>query len=96
MAEFRFIKPRHAFVKCNAGSVSVQSALLIGAGIIVVALIAAPLLESASRSYASNNTFGVDPLTTASTSKTKRYTIRRSVLQTGEVLYCPEKIGGVC
>ena len=68
------------FHESQSGETSVQLAAFFSALAVVVALMSAPLLDKASQQYAENRAFGIDRVVTGSVDKTKRYTIRKSVL----------------
>lgn len=88
------------FLKNQSGEFAMQSAIMFGALAIVGALVAAPLLDKASRQYAQTQSLGVDPITTASTGqrtgKTKTYTVRKSVLSPAEEVICRTPSGLGC
>ena len=75
----RFVKIAW-FLKCRSGESSIQLAAFFGALAVLVALVSTPFLDQASKSYAENKAFGIDQVVTGSVKKTKRYTIRKSVL----------------
>ena len=64
----------------RSGQSTVQMAAFFGALAVVVALVGAPLLDKASKEYADNRAFGIDQVITGSIEKSKRYTVRKSVL----------------
>ena len=70
---FSFANDRH-------GGASVQTALLFGAVAIALSVLTAPFLEEAADTYAENRALGIDRVMTGSVKKSRRYTIRRSVL----------------
>ena len=76
------------FTKNASGEMTIRMALLLGGVAIAVSVVAAPLLESASQSYADNKSFGIDRILTGSINDAKRYTIRKSVLQEDTTLVC--------
>jgi len=82
------------------GGFAMESALMFGALAVVGALLAAPLLDKASRQYAGNTPYGIDPVTTASTGVSSRngniYTIRKSVLNRKETVICRTANGYKC
>ncbi len=77
------------YFAATSGLTSVQTALGFGAAAFVAALFLTPMLDTGSQRVAYFGSFkggqNIDPITTATTRKgdvkTKRYTIRRSVLQ---------------
>lgn len=69
-----------SLANCRSGETSIQLAAFFGALAILIAMIGAPILDDASRSYAENRAFGIDRVITGSVEKSNRYTIRKSVL----------------
>lgn len=76
----RLNKHLKAFLPSASGESSVQLAAFFGALAVLVALVSTPFLDKASKQFAENQSFGVDPVVTSSVKKPKRYTIRKSVL----------------
>lgn len=68
------------FVEDRSGESMVKMSLMIGGAILGLALVATPMLDKTTKQFAENRSYGIDPTTTASVSKTKRYTLRKSVL----------------
>ncbi|MEM9279638.1 MAG: hypothetical protein AAGA76_13795, partial [Pseudomonadota bacterium] len=68
------------FGKSQSGESSVQLAAFFSALAVAVALMSAPMLNHASKQYAENRALGIDNVITGSVEKTKRYTVRKSVL----------------
>ncbi|MCB1386221.1 MAG: hypothetical protein KDJ80_09815 [Nitratireductor sp.] len=66
----------------RSGNVTVQSALLFGAIVMSLSMLAVPYLKQAADTYAQNRALGIDRTTTGSVSggRIRTYTIRKSVL----------------
>lgn len=69
-----------SFKRSNSGETTVQLATFFAAVAVVVALVSTPFLDKAAKEYAENRSFGIDQVITGSVDETKRYTIRKSVL----------------
>ena len=76
----------------QSGETSVQLAAFFGALAILVALIGTPYLDKAAKSYAENKAFGIDRVITGSVNKSKRYTVRKSVLDKPARPYEPDDL----
>ena len=76
------------FASDNSGETTIRMALLLGGVAIAAAVVSAPLLDRASQTYAENGAFGIDRVLTGSIEKSKRYTIRKSVLEEEPTLVC--------
>lgn len=72
------------FIKNQSGETAIQTSLVFSLAVIVGVAIGIPMLSTASKEYAYQKQYGVDTVQTssvsASESKPKRYTIRKSVL----------------
>jgi len=77
------IRPDRAFRAADAGMGILRITLLFGSAAVALALIAAPLLDSQTRSLSARDDFasGLDMMATGSVSHRETYTVRRSVLQ---------------
>ena len=75
---------------------SVQAALLFGAVAMALAVLAAPMLQSATAFYAENRAFGIDRVMTGSIEKGKRHTVRHSVLDAKPGHACVDKSTASC
>jgi Flp pilus assembly pilin Flp len=64
----------------ESGGAAVQSALMFGAIAMALSVLIAPQLKNAVDVYAENRGLGIDRVITGSVEKSKRYTIRKSVL----------------
>jgi hypothetical protein len=88
------------FLKDRSGDFAMQSALMFAALAVVGALVAAPLLDNATRQHAANGAYGIDPFTTASTratqGTTRTYTVRKSILDDRERIICRTAGGSRC
>ena len=78
------------------GDGPVQMTLLVGGVALAVAVLSAPLLDRASKQFASARSQGVDQILTGSIGTSKRYTVRRSVLEPGEVRICRDGATSNC
>ena len=78
------------------GGASVQAALLFGAVAMALAVLAAPMLQSATEFYAENRAFGIDRVMTGSIAKGKRHTVRHSVLDVQNSGLCADKLSASC
>lgn len=78
------------------GGASVQAALLFGAVAMALAVLAAPMLQSATAFYAENRAFGIDRVMTGSIEKGKRHTVRHSVLDAKPGHACADKSTASC
>lgn len=96
----QFKRNLKSFVANKRGEFAMQSALMFGALAVAGALLAAPLLDKASKEFAYYQPLGIDPITTASTgsgnSKPKKYVVRRSVLNGNEIVRCKSSVGASC
>ena len=75
-----FTRHLTGFRRSNSGETTVQLAAFFAAVAAVVALVSTPFLDRAAKEYAENRSFGIDQVITGSVEKTKRYTVRKSVL----------------
>ena len=82
MYKIRNIGVVRTFNESISGESTIKMAAFFGALAVVVALVGAPMLDKASKEYADNRAFGIDQVITGSIEKSKRYTIRKSVLDT--------------
>jgi len=57
-----------------------QFAVFFGALAIVLAVVGVPILDKAAEEYAENRSFGIDQVITSSIEKSKRRSVRKSVL----------------
>lgn len=73
------------FFRSTSGETSVQLATFFGALAILIALVSAPLLDEASRTFAENQSYGIDRTVTGSIERSNRYTVRRSVLDDPDI-----------
>ena len=82
------------------GGLTIQTALFFAAFGLVVALIGAPLIDTASTQYAESRSPGIDRMTTSSigngNSGGGRYIIRKSVLSAEPQIVCTTKITPAC
>ncbi len=79
------------FGKDERGMSAVEMAMMFGVVAIGFALLATPLMEKTGKRLARNDGFlgqEVDNVVTGSISRSKRYTIRRSVLQPSKSSRC--------
>ncbi len=88
MANRRLGEIIRQFAGNDDGDTPIRTTLWIGAVALGVAVLSAPLLDNASKTYAENRAFGIDRVLTGSIKNSKRYTVRRSVLQQGETRIC--------
>lgn len=65
---------------CRKGGASVQAALMFGAVAIALAVLVTPQVEKAADIYAQNRALGIDRVLTGSIEKSRRYSVRKSVL----------------
>lgn len=63
---------------------SVQWTAFLGAVAIATALIVPPILDNAAKTYADNRAFGIDRVITGSVEESRRYTVRKSILDDAE------------
>ncbi len=77
------IRPDRSFRAADAGMGILRITLLFGSAAVALALIAAPLLDSQTRSQGARDGFagGLDMGSTGSIGRRDTYTLRRSVLQ---------------
>lgn len=68
----------------QSGETAIQTSLIFSLTIIVGVVVGVPMLSSASKEYAYHKQYGVDPVQTSSTAKSKpvvkRYTVRKTVM----------------
>lgn len=64
---------------CHGGT-TVQTAMLFGAIALALSVLIAPQLQGAVDTYAENRALGIDHVITGSLKPSKKYTIRKSVL----------------
>ncbi len=69
-----------SFLMPNVAGQSVHMAMFLSAVALAVALLGVPMLDRAAQVYADNKAFGIDQVITSSVDRTKRYTVRKSVL----------------
>ena len=69
------------------GSAGVRNALMFAGVGVALAILGAPLMQSASDRYASSG-YGIDRMMTGSIDKPARYTVRRSVLGGEDLRLC--------
>jgi hypothetical protein len=74
------IRPDRGWRAADAGMGILRITLLFGSAAVALALIAAPLLDSQTRS-ARDGLAGIDTMSTSSIGHRDTYTLRRSVLQ---------------
>jgi hypothetical protein len=74
------IRPDRGFRAADAGMGILRITLLFGSAAVALALIAAPLLDSQTRSVR-DGLAGIDTMSTGSIGHRDTYTLRRSVLQ---------------
>ena len=88
MTYIRLPKIIRNFLANESGETAVQTALLFGFTVFVGTLFTVPMLSSASKRLAYQNSPGIDPVVTSSIGQegkpTKRYTIRKSIFDTPE------------
>ncbi len=84
------------FISDQRGDGPIQMTLLVGGVALAVSVLAAPLLDSASKRFASSGAYGVDQILTGSINKKRRYTVRKSVLEPGEIRICQDGSYGQC
>ncbi|MBZ9796510.1 hypothetical protein [Mesorhizobium sp. ES1-4] len=83
------IRPDRGFRAADAGMGVLRVTLLFGSAAVALALIAAPFLDSQTRSQTARDDFpGLDMTATGAINHRSTYTVRRSVLQA--------EPGGVC
>ena len=85
-----------SFLEDKSGESMVKMSLMIGGAILGLALVAAPMLDKNAKQIAENRAYGIDPTTTASVSKPKRYTLRKSVLSGKMKTTCTTNTGHEC
>ena len=96
MTQHQFLEVVKQYSFCERGDTAIRTTLWLGAVALGVAVLAAPVLERASRTYADARSYGIDNVLTGSINKTKRYTVRKSVLQPGQSRICGNEIGEDC
>jgi hypothetical protein len=64
----------------KSGGATVNAAILFGVIALAVAGLATPILRDAAETYAENRALGIDRAVTGNVDKSKRYIIRRSVI----------------
>lgn len=96
MANRQLIEVAKLFIGNNRGETPIRTTMWLGAVGLGLAVLAAPLLDSASRKYAENRAFGIDRVLTGSVGNSKRYTVRKSVLQSGETRICENRNSEDC
>ena len=73
------------FLADTSGNITIKTGMIIGAFALTLSVLAAPVLDNVSQTYADNTAFGIDKMITASVkSKEERYIVRKSVLRRGE------------
>lgn len=73
-----------------------RSVMLFGVGVMAISIAGASFLDDYSEQYAENQGYGIDGTVTGSVTKTKRYTLQRSVLSAETVLICTDGTRGNC
>lgn len=71
-----------------AGMSMLRVALLFGSVVIALAMLVVPMLDNGTRQTSYDRPIGLDTMTTSSVGGGKRYTIRRSVLQSSPDAVC--------
>ena len=86
------------FARDQRGGLTMQAALAFAGFGLALALLGAPMIQSASTQYAENQSPGIDRMTTSSISSSNgdRYTIRKSVLWKEPQILCGTKITPAC
>ena len=96
MTNRQLIEMAKLFAGNDRGETPIRTTMWLGAVGLGLAVLVAPLLDSASRKYAENKSFGIDRVLTGSIGNSKRYTVRKSVLQQGEVRICEDRNAEDC
>lgn len=84
------------FFENKEGGTLLRSVMLFGAVVMAGSIMAASFLDDYSAQYAANQGYGIDGTVTGSVSKTKRYTLQRSVLSPTTVRICADGTRGNC
>lgn len=76
------------FFSNQSGETAVQTSLIFSLAVILGVVFGVPMLDEASKQYAYNKQFGIDPVQTSSVVGTekevKRYTVRKSIFDKPE------------
>jgi hypothetical protein len=76
------------FFADRSGETAVQTTIIFSAAVIIGVIVGVPLLNDASKEFAYQKKYGVDPVNTSSIGNTnksvKRYTVRKSILDASE------------
>ena len=83
-------------MKQTSGETSLRTALLLSGIALLLAVVSAPMLDKASKTYAENRAFGIDRVMTGSVQKGERKTVRKSIFWEGEKVVCDTAKGDTC
>lgn len=84
------------FFENKEGGGLLRSVMLFGAVMMAGSIVAASYLSDYSEQYAANQGYGIDGTMTGSVTKTKRYTLQKSVLSPTTVRICADGTRGKC
>lgn len=76
------------FLRNQSGETAIQTTMIFSAAVVLGVLVGVPMLNSASKEYAYQKKYGVDPVQTSSVGtkepKVKRYTVTKSIFDNVE------------
>ena len=76
------------FLSNKSGETAVQTSLIFSLAVIIGVIFGVPMINDASKQYAYQKQFGIDPVQTSSIGEAekavKRYTVRKSILDKSE------------
>lgn len=79
---------RKSFFANESGETAVQNSLIFSVAVVLGVIFGVPMISNASKEYAHQKQFGIDPVQTSSVdedeNKVKTYTVRKSIFDKPE------------
>lgn len=88
MKYYRLNRSMKSFLADKSGETAIQTSLIFALAVVVGAVFGVPMINDASKQYAYQKQFGVDPVQTSSVGsaeqEVKKYTVRKSIFDQPE------------